>query len=68
MAGILLFTALPITGLLGVSFRNVGGPEKCGQDLKIIGLIICVTIREEFFSKSFILAFEAFEFTAGQKI
>ena len=25
----------PITSLLGVSFRKAGGPEKCGQDLKI---------------------------------
>ena len=26
---------LPITGLLGVSSRKAGGPEKCGQDMKI---------------------------------
>ena len=25
---------LPITGILGVSFRKAGGPEKCGQDLE----------------------------------
>ena len=50
---------LLITGLLGVSFRKAGGPEKFGQDMKIklsrnaftlcgIKLELIVAIKERF--------------------